>query len=447
MSDKVMSGCEVSAERLAEALPGLRKFMERFIPCFGRRDTAANAERIVQGLLSDLPRKSVEPIAELHGVKRRALQFFVGESPWSDDLVIEALQRDVVERWGDPNGVLVLDPTTFPKTGEDSVGVARQWCGRLGKVDNCQKGVFAAYVTARGAVLVEGEVYLPEDWIDDATRRAKCYVPAEVEFKTSWEIGADLVDWCSRIPHAFVVGDDEFGRAAEFRDLLRHRHERYLLNVPANTLVRSRGGKWMNVSDWASSRGSGSWYRCLVRDGSRGPIYVDAIAADVQTKRDGCNGPWERVLVTKSVEKKPRTSYSLTNASRDVAIGELVRTAGARHGIEEVFERAKGHVGLADYELRSWIGWHHHVTLAMLALWFLELERERLGGENTGHHTSPGRLRNPRAPSQPRAGSRSTRTEDHGTPVTKRGGAGRSMATRRPTSARTRRGSKADSGE
>lgn len=423
MASNVMPGCEVSVPLLRESLARLKRFMRRYTPCFPRSETVKNAGFVVEGLLSDLPRKTVEPIAEFHGLERRTLQKFVGESPWDDDVVAEAIRTHVGEVWGAPDGLLVIDPSTFPKQGDDSVGVGRQWCGRLGKVDNCQKGVYLGYVSPRGTALVDRALYVPEDWTGDRQRRAKCHVPGDVEFQTAWEIAADLVERTKSLPHAFVVGDDEFGRASEFRDLLNERRERYLLDVPSNTLVRSRGGAWMGASQWAKARGKGSWYRCHVRDGTRGPIFVEAIVADVQTKRGGRIGPWERLLVLRTFDKEPEWRFCLTNAPRSVPLGELVRAAGGRHEIEEVFARAKGQVGLAQYEVRSWVGWHHHMTLCMLALWFLELERERLGGENPGHHASADRVR--RAAARSRSGDRLGRPgrDDHHAALAKRGSA------------------------
>jgi SRSO17 transposase len=391
--------------------------MQRYAPYFPRSETVKNARLVVEGLLSDLPRKTVEPIAEFHKLDRRAIQKFVGESPWDDDFVAEAIRAHVAEAWGAPNGLLVIDPSTFPKQGVDSVGVARQWCGRLGKVENCQKGVFLGYVSPHGSVLVDRRLYLPEeDWAGDPARRAKCHVPEEVAFQTSWEIAADLIERSKSLPHAFVVGDDEFGRSSAFRDWLTSHEEHYVLDVPSNTLVRSRGGDWMQATQWAKARGKGSWYRCHVRDGERGPIIVEAIVADVQTKRDGRNGPWERLLVTRTLDTKPDWRFCLSNAPKEKAsLGELVRAAGGRHEIEEVFGRAKGHVGFTHYEVRSWVGWHHHMTLCMLALWFLELERARLGGKNTGHHDSPSGVRH--AAARRRSNDRPGRARAHDLPA------------------------------
>ena len=432
MGQTMLPGCAVSVPQLRGALGRLKKFMKRYAPCFPRSATVKNATLVVEGLLSHLPRKSVEPIAELHKLERRPIQKFVGESPWDDDLVTEAIRAHVAEAWGAPNGLIVIDPTTFPKQGKDSVGVARQWCGRLGKVENCQKGVFLGYVSPSGSALIDRRLYLPEeDWANDPARRAKCHVPEEAKFQTAWEIADDLIERSKSLPHAFIVGDDEFGRVSELRDRLASRGERYVFDVPANTLVRSRGGAWMQATKWAKSRGKGSWYRCHVRDGERGPIFVEAIAVDVQTKRDGRVGVWERLLAIRTLDKAPEWRFCLSNAPRqEVALGELVRAAGGRHEIEEVFARAKGQVGLAQYEVRSWVGWHHHVTLCMLALWFLEIERRLLGGKNTGHHDSTGRIRGPGNGSRSSRRSRRIGDANLQAPLPDRGDSSRQVAAR-----------------
>lgn len=421
MPTGVLPGCEVSGALLRDTLGRLDRFLQGYVQYFPRRDTAANGALVVKGLLSGIERKSVEPIAELHGVKRRKLQKFMGESPWDDDLVGQGIRSHVGAAWGEPNALLVIDPTTFPKQGKDSVGVERQWCGRLGKVENCQKGVFIAYATSRGTTLVDRRLYLPEDWAKSRRRRKKCHVPTDVKFAKSWEIAADLLEHCKALPHAFVVGDDEFGRASELRDRLATRNERYVFDVPSNILVRQRGGDWMRVSDWAKSKGKGSWYRCHIRDGSRKPMFMFVISAEVQTKRDQRVGPWERVIVMKTIERKPEWFYALSNAPREVKLGDLVRAARGRHGIEEGFGEAKGQVGLAHYELRSWIGWHHHMTLSMLALWFLQLEREHLGGKKPGHYGSSDRICDQGTPPSAQADRRRTRHEDRTQAVAKRG--------------------------
>jgi SRSO17 transposase len=311
------------------------------------------------------------------------------------------LRGHVREVLADPQAVLILDPSGFPKSGSESCGVTRQWCGRLGKQDNCQLGVFLAYAAPGGYAPLDRQLYLPEDWASDPVRRKKCHVPEAVTFKESWRIAVELLGRCRKdLPHAWVSGDDEMGRPAKFRGWLRRHGERYVLAVPCNTSVRDlecrrprrrragRGRKrevpFCRADAWAARQPDSRWTRLTVRDGERGPLQVDAMAVRVRTKEQRRVGPEERLVVMRTVEATPRTDYSLSNAGPEVPLSELVRVRFTQHRIEEVFGAAKGEVGLGQYEVRSWVGWHHHMTLSFLALWFLILERIRVGGENPG---------------------------------------------------------------
>src|ERR1043166_4722703 len=185
-------------------------------------------------------RKTTEPMALQAGLKRRPLQLFVGGGGWDDRAVLNELRHHVAEELADPqDGVFILDPSCFPKKGDASCGVARQWCGCLGKIDNCQAGVFLAYASPRGKAVLDARLYLDRDWAADAPRRAKTYVPRDVAFAEKWRIGLDLLDRAAAdLAGGWVVGDDEFGRSTELRAQLRLRRWRYVLDVPCNTLVR-----------------------------------------------------------------------------------------------------------------------------------------------------------------------------------------------------------------
>src|SRR3954464_8511662 len=376
-------------------------FLQRYLPRFYRAEQRPPATLVIRGLLSGLQRKTCEPIAVEAGVHRKPVQNFVGAGGWDDEAVMAELRGHVREVLAYPQAVLILDPSGFPKSGSESWGVARQWCGRLGKQDNCQLGVFLAYAAAGGYAPLDRQLYLPEDWAADAERRPKCHVPEAVTFKESWRIAVDLLERCrDDLPHAWVSGDDEMGRPAQFRGWLRRHGERYVLDVPCNTNVRDlerrrpprrhagRGRKrevpFCRADAWAARQPDSRWARLEIRDGERGPLRVDAMTVRVRTKEDRRVGPEERLVVTRTVEAKPQTHYSLSHAGPGVSLAELVRVRFKRHRIEEVFGAAKGEVGLGQYEVRSWVGWHHHMTLSLLALWFLILERIRVGGENPG---------------------------------------------------------------
>ena len=380
----------------------LTGFLQRYLPRFYRVEQRHNATLVIHGLLSGLERKTCEPIAIEAGLPRKPIQFFVGAGKWDDEIVMTELRQHVCETLAEPDGVVVVDPSAFPKKGTESCGVGRQWCGRQGKVDNCQVGVFLAYAAKGGYAPLDRRLYLPKDWAADKARRNKCHVPRAIKFQEKWQIALDLLDRSlSDLPHGWIVGDDEFGRASEFRAELRRRKERYVLDVPCNTLVRDlerrrprrrhagRGRKrevpFQRVDAWAKSQPESRWTRLTVRDGEKGPLQVDAMTVQVRAKQDGRIGPEERLLVIQSVGE-PRTDYALANAAPEVPLIELVCAQRQRHRVEEFFEAGNGEAGLDHYEVRSWIGWHHHMTLAMVALWFLCLERRRVGGENPGHH-------------------------------------------------------------
>src|SRR5512135_3358878 len=215
-----------SVRSCADRLTG---FLERYLPKFYRAEQRRNATLVIRGLLSGLERKTCEPIASAAGVPRKPIQSFVGAGLWDDEAVMAELRLHVRETLAEPDGVVVLDPSGFPKKGTESCGVARQWCGRLGKVENCQVGVFLAYAAKAGYAPLDRRLYLPEGWAADEARREKCHVPPGVEFQEKWRIALDLLDRSlPGLPHGWITGDDEFGRAAGFRAALRLRRERYV---------------------------------------------------------------------------------------------------------------------------------------------------------------------------------------------------------------------------
>lgn len=395
LADAVVTPAAV--ERQADRL---RAFLQRYLPRFYRIEQRATAALVIRGRLGGLERKTSEPIAIEAGLPRKPIQFFVGSGKWDDEAVMAELRRHVREEWADRDGVVIIDPSGFPKKGAESCGVDRQWCGRLGKVNNCQIGVFLAYATQAGYAPLDRRLYLPKEWADDGARREKCHVPEEVKFQETWRIALDLLDRSlPGLPHGWIVGDDELGRAAEFRAGMRQRAERYVLDVPCNTTVRDlerrrpprkkagvgrrREVPFVRADTWAAKQPESRWERIEVRDGEKGPLKVDAMGVRVRTKQDRHVGPEERLVVIRSVGES-RIDYALSNAGPETPLTEVVRAQRQRHRIEEVFGAGKGEVGLDHYEVRSWVGWHHHMTLCLVALWFLCLERRRVGGENPG---------------------------------------------------------------
>ena len=238
----LLDDAEVSAADVRGCRRRLERFLPRYLPRFYRIEQHDLARVVLQGKLSNLERKTSEPIAYLAGRQRQPVQHFVGAGAWDDEAVMAELRRHVAQERADPDGVLVLDGSGFPKTGGASCGVARQWCGRLGKVENCQVGVFLTYATDNGYAPLDRRLYLPRDWAEDDERREETHVPEAVTFQEGWRIGLDLVDRSGPdVPFGWVAGDDEFGRASEFRAALRERRLRYVLDVPCNTSIRDLG--------------------------------------------------------------------------------------------------------------------------------------------------------------------------------------------------------------
>ena len=399
-AEELLGECEIEAGELTGMLEELKGFSQPYLKLLPDKRLYARGEDFLRGLLSDLERKSIEPIAERQGQYRRPLQYFIGESDWDHRPLLDRLCKDVVKDLGEDNGVLVIDPSGFPKKGKDSVGVTRQWCGRLGKKENCQLGVFLSYVSNKGHALVDERLYMPRDWGRDKARRSKCRVPRGVRFKTAPGLALDMLkERREELPHRWVVADAEFGRGFVFRQELQRMGERYLLEIACNRTVRDinalpeprtgekRGGPrkapFVQVRRWMAGLEDHDWKKINIRDGTKAPLIVWAVRARVQTmdeKHPSKTVQW--LMVIKTDDKNPEYRYYFSNAEEDVSLEEMVHAASARQWIEDCFQRAKGKVGLDHYEVRSWMGWHHHMTLSMLALYFLVLEQRRLS-QNT----------------------------------------------------------------
>jgi SRSO17 transposase len=392
---EMMNQAEVSPELIRGLLPRLAVFLEPFLQSFSEPEQRQHAVEYATGLVSGLETKTGEGIAYLHDQDRQGIQKFIGQVPWDHRPLLHTLAVQVGSELGEPDGVIVFDPSAFPKKGDKSVGVARQWCGRLGKVENCQVGVYMAYVSHKEHALVNTRLYLPEDWAKDRVRRKEAGVPKEIKFHTRHELSLEMLQECGEeLPHAWIAGDDEMGRPTGFRLRLRQRGERYLLGIPSNTLIRDldalppacsgRGrhpkNPFIRVDDWCAKLAEDAWTRIDVRDGEKGPLVIEAVKRRVQarTEKRG-TGPEEVLFLTRELQSDNtyKHDYYLSNADADVPLEEFARVAKAAHRIEECFERGKGEAGLGDYQVRNWMAWHHHQTLSLLAAWFLNKETRR----------------------------------------------------------------------
>ncbi|MDO8945022.1 MAG: IS701 family transposase, partial [Desulfobacterales bacterium] len=364
-AQSLLADAEVTASQVQGCRRRLEKFLERYVPLFYRKEQGHNAGIVVAGLLSGLERKTAEPIAREQGVPRKPIQFFVGSGKWDDEAVMAEVRRHVVEILGDPQGVLVFDPSAFPKKGTHSCGVERAWCGRLGKMENCQIGLFLAYATARGQGPLDRRLYLSKKWAADRERRTECHVPAGVKFQERWRMALAMLDGHrASVPHQAVTADDEFGRVAAFRAGLRQRQEAYVLDVPCNTQVRDlqgrrpprRAGKKSRRREvpvrradaWAAAQPADRWQEFTVHDGQKGPIRVQAVRTRVRTRQDNRLGPEEGLIVIRHLESdgsSPDVRYHLAWAPQEASLEEWVRVHSRRHQIEQMLEHGKGEAG------------------------------------------------------------------------------------------------------
>lgn len=419
---EMLAECEVREQVLEGLLERLTQFVQSFAGLLGRSEQRRHALAYLRGLLSDLKRKNVESIAYRDDQDRQGLQHFIGCAPWDHRPLQQELVRQVGAELGQDDGVIVFDPSAFPKKGQQSVGVARQWCGRLGKVDNCQVGVYMGYVSRAGHTLVDVRLYLPKQWTSDRRRCRAAGVPKDVKFQTRHTQALEMLDAHSdALPHTWVAGDDEMGQNAVFRcDLHQRQHQRqqqYLLAVPAKTTVRDLQAdpppqrtpgaapkrRFESVAEWTAARENAEWTRVTIRDGEKGPLEVELVCCRVQARLNRRIMPYEETLVViryRDDAGTHKTDYYLSDANANTPPAEFARVAKAGHRIEECIKRGKSEAGLADYEVRHWKGWHHHQILSLLAGWFLVLETRRGKKTDARDHGSS----NPRDPRPAPAG-------------------------------------------
>jgi SRSO17 transposase len=392
----ILNETKIQPQVIEGMLKRLEHFITPFIRSLGRTEPKANAGFYISGLLSDLERKNIESIAYRYDQDRRALQRFIGTAPWDYQPLQQELVRQVGLELGEDDGVIVFDPSGHKKGGCDSVGVQRQWIGRLGKVDNCQVGIYMGYASGKEHALVDERLYLPKKWANNKALRKKCGVPKQIRYQTRHELALEMLQNNGPyLPHRWITGDDEMGRSSGFRRDLRGLDEHYLLAVPSNTTIRdleseppAYGGKgqppkqpFQRVDRWSHALKEDAWTKIDVRDGEKGPLVTEIakriVMARTERGRDACSE--ELLVVTRTQESNGtmKYDYHLSNALADTPLDELARVVKAEHRIEDCLKRAKSEAGLSDYEVRTWDGWHHHQILSLIALWFLIVETRR----------------------------------------------------------------------
>jgi SRSO17 transposase len=392
-------------------LPKLEEFHGRFHRFFPRSESRARAQTYLIGLSLPIERKNVENIAEEVGVAPRRLQQFLTDSPWDDDGCIEELQRFAGEQVGAKDGVLILDGTGFAKKGTCSAGVARQYSGTLGRVDNCQIGVFLNYASGRGHTLVDRRLYVPERWFEEgeaaAARRKRAGVPPTLRFQTKLDLASQMVkeaDGSGLLPYQWVTGDAEFGDSHDLRGVVEQLRKRYLFEVscaaevwtsdpgwevPASTAGMGRPRTRLRptasspparkVAEVARGLHAGAWSRHRVTEGAKGPREYEFARLRVSEKRHRKPGPSGWMMVRRAVGcgDPKEYKYYLSNAPKAVSLAEMAWVGCLRWTIEEDFEQSKGELGLDHYEVTLYRAWYHHITMVLLALAFVKsVQRE-----------------------------------------------------------------------
>jgi SRSO17 transposase len=389
-----MSVGEWSGSLLAweQELAGLK---DRISGVFGRSELRETASAFLDGLLSGVERKTGWLLSEQAGLERPyRMQSLLGRSRWDADDLRDRVQGYVIEALGDVGGVLVVDETGFVKKGRHSVGVARQYSGTAGRIENCQIGVFLGYAGRHGQALIDRRLYLPKEWAEDAARRAKAQVPTDIAFATKPELARAMIAAAleAGVPCAWVLGDTVYGSDSRLRRMLEERRQPYALAVRSNLCLRfltSEGLIQTDPAALADALDAEAWATHPAGEGSKGLRLYDWARVPLPWM---CEEGFKRwVLIRRNRREPDKRAYYLAFASKETTLAELAGAAGLRWTIEECFQRAKDDLGLDHCEARSWHGWNRHMTLCMAAAGFLaklaaDLRRSALSKPNK---TSP----------------------------------------------------------
>jgi SRSO17 transposase len=366
---------EATASTIAGGLAYLADIARRLAPYFARSESRQRASVYLQGLLSAAERKNSWQLAEVCGEPTPyGFQYLLNRADWDADAVRTELCVYVIQHLGEPNGVLVIDETGFVKKGCHSAGVARQYSGTAGKVENCQIGVFLGYASPLGHALLDRELYLPKEWTDDRERCRQAGIPADRPFATKPQLARQLLARAvaAGVPAKWVTGDSVYGDDRRLRLWLEALPQAYVLAVSGKEYVWL-GGRQRQVKTVLAALPEDGWTRLSAGDGTKGPRWYDWCWRPLATPLEPGWCRW--LLVRRSVSDPTDLNAYVVFARQATTLEEVVRVAGSRWTIESGFEEAKGEVGLDHYEVRSWTGWHRHITLALWAYALLVVMR------------------------------------------------------------------------
>ena len=392
--------CNLSTKDVKLFLSETKKYMKLFKSAFQRVEQIQKSLSYLHGLLGNTTRKNVEQMALGQKEKVRSLQYFVGQSQWETEPVIATHQELIGESLGEEDGVMLIDESSSVKQGTASVGVAAQYCGSVGKIANGQVGVYLGYASRKGYSLIEGRLFMPSQWLEEehTEQRQVCGVPEELVFKTKPEIGLELLKSAiqrGNLPFSWVAADALYGDSSAFRDGIAATGKWYFTAIKDNSLIWCSAPKvhipqWsghghhptqlrlsdarkhpIQVKDLVKKIQKQDWTRAVIKEGSKGPIVCDFAFLRVTESRAGLPAGELWLIIRRNLDDPSEIKYFFSNAPIHIPLAELVRVCGMRWPIESIFEESKGEVGMDHYEMRSWIGWHHHMLLVSLAHHFL----------------------------------------------------------------------------
>jgi SRSO17 transposase len=362
---------------------------------FGRPEPRRQAGLYLEGLLSATKRKNGWQLAEQIGDARPwRTQRLLSHVLWDQDAARDLCRDYVVEHLGAPDGVLIVDETGFLKKGEHSAGVARQYSGTAGRIENAQIGVFLAYASGKGHALIDRELYLPrKEWCEEEAKRAEAAIPDQAAFATKPVLASRMIGRAldAGLPCAWVLGDEVYGSDRRLRRELERRGQAFVLAIRGNeklwSKLHDRPGRHA-IAGIAAALPARAWRRFSAGAGSKGERLYDWARLPTTHPRQP---PWGRWVLIRRSRKDPKDlAFYVAFGPVAATLATLARVAGRRWAVEECFEVAKQEVGLADYEIRSWHGWYRHITLAMLALAFLAALRLRLNAATSGQRGKSG---------------------------------------------------------
>lgn len=396
----------------------LKAFHGVFADCFARSELREHFFNYMVGQFSQLERKSIEPIAmSVKDGRIRAMQRFVSDAVWDDDKILVKHRSMVNEDLGDEDGILIFDESGFVKKGEDSIGVSKQYCGSVGKVENCQVGVFAAYASPRGYALVDKRLYIPQKWFGEEykDRREKCELPAEVQFRSKAELATEMFHSLSaegQLPFRYVLADSVYGEHPAFIEavercpgvsyfvsvqsdtlcwltmpITREKTYRYKGKVKKKTVIERTEKKPISVGSLAHNIHDFFWYRRKVSEGAKGPIEYEFTKRRVVLAKNGTPQKTVWLIMRRTIGKNPVYSYFLSDAPLSTRLKTFVWLSGLRWAIEQCFEETKDELGMDHYEVRKFRGWHHHILTCILAHFFLWHLKIRLGKKSTLYYS------------------------------------------------------------